>query len=133
MKNTWKVAFLLLLPLTSYAADWVLVSKNPGYDLVYMDKSTINGSPAERKAWLLWDLSEDKSFSNGKTYRSYKAYIAFDCNNRTYVTRNITYYSQFHGNGQVVDRRSIMSSEHAFDDFTPHTVLEMAFNAVCHS
>ena len=118
--RTLLIGLVLSLIATASQAQWVLARENKA-SKIYTDPSTKRRTDNVVRMWVLYDY-EDPQLWKDKTYHSHRAYLQFDCAERT---RQILQASLFAGkmaSGEVLgskdepDRQKFVAPETSFND-----------------
>ena len=99
--NILLIFLLLKLSLAQANTNWVLVS-GTGSANEYIDMSTVQRSGNVVTAWILGDLADARPFK-GRTFRSLKTQVEFDCASNRFRQIHASLYSGQMGSGTVLE------------------------------
>lgn len=103
------------------AADWVSVGEGNG-NQIQIDRSSITGGDV-RSLWIRFVVLDPKP----RAVSQQLSWAQFNCPGRTYHVGSTTFYRT---DGSV---RQSADGPTAFEPVPPDTLVERAFNAVCHA
>ena len=126
LKNILLIFLLLKLSLAQGNTNWILVS-GTGSANEYIDMSTIQRNGNVVTAWVLGDLAEPRPFK-GKTFRSLKTQVEFDCAANRFRQINASLYSGQMGAGTVLESGSVSNP---WEPAVPQSVGQTKLRAVC--
>lgn len=112
-------------------AKWIRIAGSDRLT-VYMDMSTIRPQGQYVKAWLLWKMSDPKGAPSGRySYQSYKELGYVHCGDRTSSSKQIVYYDDDVGLGNVVNSIEMADNEMLFSDPVPGSLGESLIATTC--
>ena len=95
------VVVLSLVGSISFAG-WVSLGANSTGQTVYIDNSTIRSSANRVKLWSMGNLTTPKRTAENQEFRSFKAYLEFDCQEERIRTLATRLYEKESGEGTTV-------------------------------
>jgi hypothetical protein len=122
------VGLLVWLPSAwLHAADWMAVGLYE-QGAFYIDRETISRTGSIRKVWTMLDYRQPQSSSQGKTYRSTRTLMAFDCA-RSYVqSLSMSLHSGSNLKGEVLTSEGIIRE---WQPVPPQTPIAIIMANVC--
>jgi hypothetical protein len=103
----------LVALVNAQSADWRLVrqASSGGLDF-YLDVNSPRSNPDGMvTARVLAQYSTDQRTRSGKTYRSLKKLVRFDCAKESLADQSMTFHAESHGKGPVVQHMERTSGE----------------------
>ncbi|HET7634606.1 MAG TPA: surface-adhesin E family protein [Burkholderiales bacterium] len=124
---------LALLPAVAAAAQWEAINQSVGKALVYLDKDSVKAQNGVVEAWLRFDFAEPQHTKiGGKTFRSIKQLLYFDCAEARYERVKQIMYSAGQGMGEVVGSYTWKQQQRRYEPVLPHTDSAIIYEFVCH-
>jgi hypothetical protein len=126
LKNILLISLLLKLSMAQANTNWVLVS-GTGSANEYIDMSTIQRSGNVVTAWILGDLADARPFK-GRTFRSLKTQVEFDCAANRFRLIHASLYSGQMGAGTVLESGP---ASNPWEPAVPQSVGQTKLRTVC--
>jgi len=126
LKNLLLIFLLFKLSLAQANTNWVLVS-GTGSANEYIDLSTIQRSGNLVTAWVLGDLADARPFK-GRTFRSLKTQVEFDCAANRFRQIHVSLYSGQMGAGTVLESGVVSNP---WEPAVPQSVGQTKLRTVC--
>jgi hypothetical protein len=124
---------LALLPAIAAAAHWQAINQSVGTALVYLDTDSVKTHDGIVEAWLRFDFAQPQYTEiGGKTFRSIKQLLYFNCDDAQYERVRQIMYSEGQGMGETVGTYTWKKEQRSYEPVLPHTDSAVIYEFVCH-
>ena len=120
---------LLFIPMTAFAADWVLISASQDLEI----EVDIQSVKPNKGAWFKYintPAESDNCAGKDKKKGYSKNYVEANCKENTIRVKQEIVYSE---DGSVLEYCGYSNPKATFTEYAPETIGEVYFKAICHA
>ena len=124
-RKLWALAFFLCtVSLPTYAADWVLIGRNTGGNIIFVDKSSLQRDGDSVTFWYRTNYNE-RELGN----LSNKMQLTINCRRREMIVRYMMTYDDIDNRGHLTN--SFVPKKQNWRPIPPETTLSEMMVFVC--
>lgn len=123
---------LLAVAGSAFSADWQPLRGMPGPPgAVVIDESSIVPVGEMVKFWTMTTSRAPRTMADGRPYTSLKTLSIVDCTRRQHSLREMVYYGDAGGEGEILQHRKYLPAEAPFQEIVPGSVAELMLEHAC--
>jgi hypothetical protein len=107
LQTLWVGVLACLLLPSAQAAEWMAVGLYE-QGTFYIDKESITRTGSQRKVWTMLDYRQPQKNSQGKSYRSTRSLLAFDCDQQRVQTQSLSLHAGANLRGEVLTSEGVI-------------------------